>query len=465
MSNLFKSKARRLGLRGKPSKAKASKPVASETAAPKLLDVTGLALDGRGVARYQGKTVFVAGALPGERVSLQHYRHNKRFDECQIRDYEQASSERDEPACPHFSSCGGCQLQHLKADAQIVYKQASVLELLARQASVTPEFIAEPILSPSEGYRTRARLAVSKMGQLSFRQEGSDELVAIRSCLVLDTRLQALLAPLQQWLDSLLGETGRAKPVAVTHIELVAVDSGVGVLLRHPEPVSVEQRTALQHLLADFTVGVWWQAKKHGALMDYHGLPCDPSMSYQLHDLDLQLTFKPANFTQVNASVNQAMVARTLEWLALNRHDHVLDLFCGIGNFTLPLARFAARVVGVEAIENMVAQGRLNAVDQGLDNVDFKALDLTKQGLGEFMAKLGSNKLVLDPPRSGAREVCEEMHESGVQRFVYISCNPASLARDAAILKHQGYRMVKFCVLDMFPHTAHVESMALFQCD
>jgi len=469
MAKLFKSKGRKLGARGKTTTAKASKHAASaapsKTAVPKLLDVSGLALDGRGVAHHQGKAVFVAGGLPGERVSVQHYRHHKRFDECQLRDYEQASGERTDPACPHFASCGGCQLQHLQARAQIVYKQASVLELLARQASVTPEFIEDPILSASEAYRSRARLAVSKSGQLGFRQEGSDTLVAISSCLVLDARLQVLLAPLQQWLDSLRAESGRAKPVAVTHIELIAVDSGVGVLLRHPQPVAVDQRKALQQLLTDTSLNIWWQAKKQGSLEGSNGLPCEPSLSYQLHDFDLQLAFKPANFTQINASVNQAMIIRTVEWLTLKACDHVMDLFCGIGNFSLPLARIAERVVGVEAIEDMVIQGRINASDQGLKNVEFQALDLAQQGLGERIAKLGINKLVLDPPRSGAREVCEEMHGSGVKRLVYISCNPASLARDAAILQRQGYRMVKFSVLDMFPHTAHVESMALFQCD
>lgn len=463
MSNLFNSKSRKLGVRGKTSATKTSKRNTGDIDTPKYLDVEGLALDGRGVARHQGKTVFVAGGLPDERVTVQHYRHHKRFDECQVREYEQASSERIEPVCMHFKSCGGCQLQHLTHSAQILYKQASILELLSRQVSVVPEQVEEPILSASEGYRTRARLSVSKSGQLAFRQEGSEELVPIRSCLVLDRRLQVLLAPLQQWLDDLAADSGRSKPVAVTHIELMAADSGVGLLLRHPQNVAVEQREALQHVLLEYTpVGIWWQSEKHGALRDCRDSPCEPLMGYDLSEFDLQLAFKPANFTQVNASVNQSMVARAMQWLELSLRDQVMDLFCGIGNFTLPLARFTKRVVGVEAIEDMVLQGRINAADQGLDNVDFQALDLAQQGVGRRIAKLGANKLVLDPPRSGAREVCEEMLDSGVQKLVYVSCNPASLARDAAILQKQGYRMVKFCVLDMFPHTAHVESMALF---
>jgi len=464
MSNLFNTKTRKLGVKGKSSTANTSKRKSGDTGTPTLLDVVSLALDGRGVARHQGKTVFVSGALPSERVSVQHYRHHKRFDECQLREYQQASSERIEPVCAHFSTCGGCQLQHLAPSAQIIHKQTSVLELLSRQASVIPELVEEPIGSASEAYRNRARLAVSKSGQLAFRQEGSDELAPIRSCVVLDRRLQTLLAPLQQWLNSLVADSTCTKPVAVTHIELVAADSGVGLLLRHPQGVAVEWREALEQLLlTDKPVDIWWQAEKHGPLRDCRDALCEPLMNYPLSEFDLRLAFKPTSFTQVNEAVNQAMVTRAVRWLDLTSSDQVMDLFCGIGNFTLPLARLAGRAVGVEAIEDMVHQGRMNAVDHGLDNVDFQALDLTQKGVGRRIAKLGANKLVLDPPRSGAREVCEEMHESGAQKLVYVSCNPASLARDAAILKKQGYHMVKFCVLDMFPHTAHVESMALFE--
>lgn len=465
MSQLFKSAGRKLGVRVKPksqTKPQTKTPQAATEATKELL-ITGLSQDGRGVARQQGKTVFVAGGLPGERVTVMHYRKHKRFDECQVRSVTEPSTERTEPKCPHFSECGGCQLQHLDAAAQIVYKQSAVLEQLQRQVSIVPEHIVDPITSPAQGYRARARVAVSKTGQLAFRQGASDSLVPITSCLVQDPRLQQLLAPLQQWLDTLAKPLkGSRKSVAVTHVELIAADSGLGVVMRHPHPVPAESRQELSILLAPLAADVWWQAEKHGSLEASDGSACEPSLSYQLQGFDLELSFQPANFTQVNSQVNQAMVARAIEWLALEAGDQVADLFCGIGNFTLPMALKAKRVVGIEAIDDMVLQGRLNAEAQALDNVEFQALNLAQEGLGMRLQGLGVNKLLLDPPRSGAKEVCEVMHRTGAQSLVYVSCNPASLARDAAILERQGYRLTKFCVLDMFPHTAHVESMALF---
>ena len=437
----------------KPS-AGAQKKRSTVESTPTKLAITDLSSDGRGVARHQGKTVFVEGALPGEQVEVIHYRRHKRFSECQTKAVIEPSAERVSPPCQHAQLCGGCQLQHLQADKQVHYKQASVLSLLKRQAGVEPKHLLDPVTSTPDDYRSRVRFAVSADAQLAFRQQGSDQLVPIEQCSVLQTSLQVLMAEVQRWLLKLPKKSG------ITHIELISTGSERGVLVRHIRPLNVEHRSLLQQLIGD--ASCWFQSQKEPLLTSVDESEIDPRLHYSPTAESMPLGFHPKDFTQVNPLVNQAMVDQALSWLELESSDHVADLFCGIGNFTLPMSQLAAQVTGIEAVESMVERGRENARHQGIENVDFKALNLETQALRALLRNNRITKVLLDPPRAGAKFVCEQIATSNVDLVVYVSCNPASLARDAKLLADSGYKLVALRVLDMFPHTAHVESMALF---
>lgn len=429
----------------------------STESTPTELIIEDLAHDGRGVARHEGKTVFVSGALPGERVQIAHYRRHKRYSECETRQVIQASAERLPPPCPHYDQCGGCQLQHLAPAPQLEYKQKALLNLLKRQQGLEPERLLPPVESPAYGYRARLRLGVDGAQRLSFREQGSDELVAIQQCPVADPRLAPLIPQLQSWLDRLPPKAG------VTHIELLAAEDAHGqpataAVIRHLRPLPEAARLSLGQTtgLSDY----WFQGEKKGALQDACGAAADPRLYLQVSGV--RLGFHPQDFTQVNPQVNREMVAQALAWLALSAGDRVADLFCGMGNFTLPLAKEAAWVMGVEGVESMVDRGHENSARNDLPHCKFRALDLYSEALGPWLQQEGVNKVLLDPPRAGALFVCEQIATSDVERLVYVSCNPASFARDAAVLAAAGFRLAELRALDMFPQTVHMETMALF---
>ncbi len=450
MARLFKPASRRA-------------PVPRE-AAPTTLTVTDLSYDGRGVARHQGKAVFVAGALPGEEVTVSHYRRHKSFSECVASDILTPSAWRQDPFCPHFDDCGGCQLQHLHPDQQILYKQQQVLNLLSRQHDMAPRNLLLPIASADTGYRSRARFAVSGAQQLAFRQQGSDQLVAVSRCQVLEPALWPVMGTLQQWLLQLPHKSG------VTHIECFTgadVEEGgnrVLVVVRHTRPLSPQQRQALQEVLPGGEC--WFRGEKNGPLTDACGQLGQPQLQQTLvlpEGLEpVTLRYGPDNFSQVNRDVNQQMVLQALQWLQLQAGDRAMDLFCGVGNFALPMAQQADQVLAVEAVDAMVEAGRQNGALNCINSVHFLALDLESQALQGLIRQEKINKVLLDPPRAGARFVCEQLAATAVERLVYVSCNPASFARDAAILAAGGFGLEALRVLDMFPHTSHVETMALF---
>lgn len=429
---------------------------------PTELTIEDLSHDGRGVARHEGKTVFVGGALPGERVKVVHYRRHKRYSECETRQMLDTAATRIEPVCQHYQQCGGCQLQHLSPTPQLEYKQKALLNLLKRQQGLEPAQVLPPIQSPAYGYRARVRLGVDGAQQLAFRQQGSDQLVAIRECPVMDPLLAPLLPQLQRWLDSLPPKAG------ISHIELLAAldadgQPASGAVIRHLKPLSAAARQSLGQL-AELSA-CWFQAEKHGGLQNARGQAVDPRLYLQLPGIGLttvNLGFHPQDFTQVNPQVNRQMVVQALAWLELSPADRVADLFCGIGNFTLPLAQQAGRVTGIEGVETMVARGHENRARNGLTNCDFRTLDLNSQALAAWLQDERINKVLLDPPRAGALFVCEQMAASGVESLVYVSCNPASFARDAAVLVESGFKLAAVRVLDMFPQTIHMETMALF---
>jgi 23S rRNA (uracil1939-C5)-methyltransferase len=416
--------------------------------------------DGRGIAQWNGKTVFVDGALTGERISARLVRDHARYAEARLDKLIDTSPERVEADCPHYSECGGCQLQHLNAQKQIAFKQDSVLQQLELWGGVKPKHVLSPITSSNQGYRRCARLGIDYTDgevTLGFRKRNSKQLVQVNVCSVLAPELNRLLAPLKTWLTELCAAE------AVTHLELISTETANAVVLRHTQPLTETDLQSLAALANELAITVWLQANEGHQLQDLSGQDVDPRLTYRMEDFDLELDFHPQDFIQVNPDVNTKMVAQALQLLALKGNERVLDLFCGIGNFTLPLARKCAEVIGIEAVDSMVQRGRENATKLGIANAQFMAanlLTMTEHRLNQTCGKVDA--VLLDPPRDGAKEIIDKLPQLSPKRIVYVSCNPATLARDAKVLLAAGYQLDSVGVLDMFPHTAHVESMALF---
>lgn len=421
-----------------------------------IITVTADNLDaqGQGVARHQGKTIFVAGLLPGEQAQVQLTEEKRQFAKAKLVKRLSDSPYRVNPRCPHFGVCGGCQQQHVALDLQRESK-ASVLEhLIRRETGVTVS--AKPvILGPEYGYRRRARLGLHyqvKQRQLvmGFRQNQSNELVAIKECPVLRPELEQLLQPLSQCLNNL-------KAVKrLGHVELVLADNGPLMILRHLDPLKREDKEKLCAFSVQHNVAVYLAADE----TSLESLNQPPEPWYQVGGL--KLVFSPRDFIQVNDQVNQQMVAQAMEWLDLQPNDRVLDLFCGMGNFTLPIGRVVQSVVGVEGVATLVANGQYNARLNNLDNISFCHENLEADIHHQPWAKLGFNKVLLDPARAGAAGVMSHIVELAPEKVVYVSCNPTTLARDSKILLEAGYQIISVRMLDMFPHTGHLESMALF---
>jgi 23S rRNA (uracil1939-C5)-methyltransferase len=416
--------------------------------------------DGRGITQWNGKTLFVDGVLPGERISARLVRDHARYAEARLDKLLESAPERVEPVCAHYAECGGCQLQHFDTEQQVAYKEAAVLQQLELWGGVKPKHILPPIRSANQGYRRCARLGIDYTeGEvtLGFRKRNSKQLVQVDLCQVLVPELNRLLAPLKIWLTEL-----RAAE-AVTHVELIATEQEIAVVFRHVQPLTGIDLQNLATISAELKFNAWLQGGEVHQLQDLSGQNVDPRMSYQLTDYGLELDFHPQDFIQVNPDVNVQMVAQALQLLALKGGERVLDLFCGIGNFTLPLARKCAEVIGIEAVDSMVQRGRENASKTGITNVQFLAanlLTMTEHRLNQTCGKIDA--VLLDPPRDGAKEIIDKLPQLSPKRIVYVSCNPATLARDAKVLVAAGYQLDSVGVLDMFPHTAHVESMALF---
>lgn len=420
------------------------------------LTIERLANDGRGIAFHEGKTWFVAGSLAGEEVEARVLGAHGKVVEARTERVLQASTMRRPAACAHFGRCGGCSVQHLPHAEQLALKQRMLAEQLQRVASVEPEEWAEPLSGPELGYRRRARIAVrwdakAKRLDVGFRAASSQDIVTIEHCPVLVQALQPLMTQLPEMLR------GFAKPQVLGHVELFS-GSAIAVLVRHTAPLSDGDLT----ILKDF-------CQKHDAQLWLHGegepqpVEAAQTLGYRLEPWDLQLAYRPSDFIQVNAVVNSAMIEQALQWLAPKADERVLDLFCGLGNFALPLAKTAREVVAVEGVATMVQRAASNASDNGLGNVAFYRADLSQPLSDAGWAAQGFSAVLLDPPRDGAFEVVRKLKALGAQRLLYVSCNPATLARDTVELIQQGYRLKRAGILDMFPQTAHVEAMALFE--
>jgi 23S rRNA (uracil1939-C5)-methyltransferase len=424
--------------------------------------ITNLSHDGRGVARIDNKATFVSGALLGERVVLKYLKRHRNYDDAEVVRLIEASPDRVEPRCQHFGQCSGCSLQHMDPVAQIAAKQRVLAENFERLGKVTPASWLPPLSGQPWAYRRKGRFSVryvAKKGRVlvGFRDESNTSLVAdIARCEVIHPALGPKVGLLANLIDGM--DAARDIP----QVEFAAGDDTVALVFRHMAQLSDRDRSALVAFGQEHGFAVYLQPGNGSSV--YPIWPEAPRLAFALPADDVELEFLPLDFIQVNAGMNQLMLARTMELLDLQPTDRVLDLFCGLGNFTLPMARHAAEVVGVEGEHGLVERAAANATRNGLGNVSFRVANLFDDQRSAPWASQSWDKILLDPPRAGADKVLEYLPRKGTHRIVYVSCHPGSLARDAGILvqKH-GFKLVSAGVMDMFPHTAHVESIALFE--
>ncbi len=424
--------------------------------------VGSLSHEGRGIANCDGKVTFIEGALPGERVTFQLTNSRKSFDEGKLIEVLEASDDRVEAKCVHYGVCGGCSMQHLSSENQIKHKQSVLLEQFKHIGGVQPEEVLPPLISPIWGYRRKARIGVkhvpNKGGVLvGFREKGSPYLAELTRCDILDPSVGLHLMELRELIVNL------SIKERIPQIEVAIGDAVKGLVFRHLVPFSEEDLERLKNFGAEHQFVIYLQPKGPDTIHQVY--PDTPAiLSYQAGEGEPVLQFSPSDFTQVNASINKDMVARVLDFLQLSKTDRVLDLFCGLGNFSLPMAKRASYILGVEGEAGLVKRARDNADRNGLNNIEFVCADLTQDDQLKTIAAGKFNKILLDPARSGAQEIIEKMIFKGVEQVVYVSCNPATLARDAGILVNdKGYKVIKAGIMDMFPHTAHVESIAVFE--
>ncbi|MCB5161625.1 23S rRNA (uracil(1939)-C(5))-methyltransferase RlmD [Marinomonas algarum] len=417
--------------------------------------VEGLTHEAKGVARLQGKVTFIEGALPGETVAAQVTKAGRRFDEAILTQLIDASPYRVEPPCPHFAACGGCSFQHLVNEQQVTAKHAW-LEGQLRNLPMRQRL--ENLTDAAFGYRRRARLSVNKVkGKivLGFRGKASSEIVSIDRCAVLTVALQDVLATLQHALSE------DALATHIGHIELLEDTKGISVVIRLTAMVPPSLMQSWQTWAQDNQLALYWQAPKSSKA------EVSPEEMRYYDVAGLRLQYHPQDFIQVNAAMNDKMVAQAMAWLSPDKQDVVLDLFCGVGNFSLPLAQHAHSVIGVEVQDSMVNAARANAQINGLENVRFVAADLTQadtlQNTASGLLTAGVTKVLLDPPRAGALEFLDSIIKLAPTQILYVSCNASTLARDAEYLLAKGYRVVKAGLMDMFPQTSHVETMMLLQ--
>jgi 23S rRNA (uracil1939-C5)-methyltransferase len=407
-----------------------------------------------------GKTVFVAGALPGERITFRRRSFHKSHDEAELIEVLLSSPDRVAPRCAHFGVCGGCALQHLAPDAQLAAKQKELATNLERIGNVSPEKWLSPLLGPHWGYRRRARLSsryVTKKGRslVGFREKQGKYVADVSRCEVLAEPVGALVGTLAELLTSM------ERRESIPQVEVALSDGERALVFRVLDPLGESDLDRLREFERAQGLRILLQPGGLDTIAPLTPGPLD--LHYRLDAFDLKLDFGPTDFVQVNAAINQSMVARAIELLELGPADRVLDLYCGLGNFTLPMARRAAQVTGIEGEAGLIERARANARSNGIANADFHVGDLSQppDRTLSWMRK-GYDAVLLDPPRVGAREVLSAVAHLAPRRVVYISCHTGSLARDVGVLTHElGFRLRAAGVLDMFPHTTHVESVAV----
>jgi len=428
-------------------------------------EITDLSHDGRGVAHIDDKAVFIHGALPGEKVIFRYTECHRRYDMGVVEEVLEASVDRVEPRCPHYGVCGGCALQHLAPEKQLEFKQQTLLENLRRIGKVEPPEVWPAISGPHWHYRRKARLSVRYVPKkddrvlVGFREQYGRFVADCRECPILDQRFGNQLEALSELVRSLSIHS------RVPQIEVAAGDDnqhGAAVIIRHLEAFNNADLDKLRAFAAATGLAISLQSKGPATVATLEGTePAD--LYYTIDNEDIRMNFSVNDFVQVNRDLNQKMIERAIELLQADADDLLLDLFCGLGNFSLALARHAGQVIGVEGDAELINKARANASLNQIDNAQFFMADLNESPAQAAWLKPAYTKIMLDPPRSGAEFILPHLAASSAKMILYISCHPASLARDAGILVNEhGFKLEGAGVMDMFPHTAHVESIALF---
>jgi 23S rRNA (uracil1939-C5)-methyltransferase len=419
--------------------------------------------EGRGVAHVEGKTIFVEGALPGEQVEYSSYRKKPSFEQAQATSILTASSQRLPPRCPHFGVCGGCSMQHLEAVSQTAAKQRVLEDAFWHIARIRPETVFSPIVGPSWGYRHRARLSVRNVAKkggvlVGFHEKRSSYVAVMDSCAVLPPKVSALIPRLKELV------TGLSISDRLPQIEVSVGDEQIALVLRILQPLTATDEASLRTFADAHGVVFYLQTGGPDTATLFHPEDVAP-LAYSLPDFGVSLRFSPTEFTQVNHGVNRMLVRRAMRLLDPRPGERIADMFCGLGNFSLPIARSGARVVGIEGSRGLVERARANAALNGLaERCEFAVANLF-EATPESVKALGHfDRMLIDPPRDGAVELVKSLGVDGPKRIVYVACSPGTLARDAGILVHeQGYALRGAGIACMFPHTSHVESIALFE--
>ncbi len=427
--------------------------------------ITGLSHDGRGITTTaDGKTTFVSGALPTEKVNFRLTKKHSRYNEGEAVEITEPALSRVTPDCAHFGVCGGCSLQHMTMASQIELKQTILLEQLKHFGHVIPETILPPIAANEWGYRRKARLGVRYVVKkeklhIGFREKSSSLLTDIEACLILDPRIGKRLSELHHVVNDL---TQREQ---IPQIEIAAADNTVALVFRHMTNLPAEDITKLIEFGKKYQFDIYLQPNAPQPIQKIWPNDGIDFLTYALPEYQLEMKFHPLDFTQINAEINPLMIKKALELLDPQPTDKILDLFCGLGNFTLPIARYAEHTVGIEGSEEMVIRAGENAKHNGINNAEFFAANLANiPEVRPAWMKKQYDKILLDPARTGAKEIIDIFPRFSAKRIVYVSCNPATLARDAGeLVNKQGWKLKAAGVINMFPHTSHVEAIALFE--
>jgi 23S rRNA (uracil1939-C5)-methyltransferase len=423
------------------------------------LEIESLSHEGRGIAHLEEKVIFVSGALPGEKVIADRTFSRAKFEEADVKEVLKPADNRISPKCEVFGICGGCSFQHLSSEDQIEAKGNWLKDAFAGQAKIEPKHWLDPLQVESWGYRRKARLGVRYVAKkakvlVGFREKKSSFITNMNRCEVLHPSLGNHLEDLAHCIEQLSVRS------QVPQIEVAIAEKDTVLILRHLEPLTAKDEQILLDCARELNITWYTQS---GGLDTVKPLDQPAVLTYSHPDHDIEMEFLPTDFTQVNFKLNQKMINLALDMLELNDEDEVIDLFCGLGNFTLPIARHAKHVVGVEGDLGLIERAKYNAEKNEISNADFYKADLFQEVEGyEWFRGKTYNKALIDPARTGAIEIVELLPKLGVERLVYVSCNPATLARDTAKLIELGYKLDTAGVMDMFPQTAHVESIALF---
>jgi len=425
--------------------------------------IESLSDEGRGIAHVDERPVFIDQALTGERVRFKYTRLTSKIAEGRTEQVLVASSDRVTPKCSAFGRCGGCSLQHMDSRAQISMKQQTLLKHLKHIGNVVPVHVLEPVSGEVWGYRSKARLGVRYVVKkdkvmVGFRERGSSFITDTEHCKILHPDVGEIITELADCISQL--ELKQRIP----QIEVAVGDNQTVLVVRHLDVMPDSDREKLIALANTHGLTIFLQAGSPDNLEPLWPQQCDP-LFYVLEDFDIRIEFQPGDFTQVNNEINHRMIRQAIEFLQLDKEDSVLDLFSGLGNFTLPISRYCANVTGVEGSLVMVNKARANAELNSISNASFHFADLYSDEVKHTQwVKQQYNKILLDPPRSGAAGILQYIKKMKAERIVYVSCHPATLARDAGVLVNElGYKLTHAGVMDMFPHTAHVESMAVFE--